>query len=431
MKLSFPTGKLKNHIRQINLRYKDLKDEKAKYQVFGVTNKEGLIKTGNIASDDLSNYIVIGGRQFVYNPYRVNVGSLGLSDEKLKGLVSPAYVVFETTDDLDSEFLFYYLKSPLGLNLIKWYGNRGGVRSALRYKDLEKIDIPDLTHEQQLNVLQRLKAVDNVLNGLSTEQEKQSNLLTQLRQAILQEALEGKLVPQDPNDEPASELLKRIKAEKERLIAEGKIKKQKPLPLVSKEEIPYELPGGWEWLRLGDVIELTSGQHIPKSGYNETGNGYPYLTGPADFGKKNPIITKWTTKPKVLAKSGDILLTVKGSGIGKINYLHLDDVAISRQLMAIRPFSIRREFLYLFLSAKFTHFQNQKVGIAIPGISRKDVLHLLIPLPSLLEQKRIVAQVDKLMKLCDELEAQLTSSQKDSEMLIQAVLQEAFGMEQL
>jgi|CXWL01.1.fsa_nt_gi type I restriction enzyme S subunit len=163
-----------------------------------------------------------------------------------------------------------------------------------------------------------------------------------------------------------------------------------------------------EWSEgvLGDVIELISGQHLLGHEHNAEGRGIPYLTGPSDFGEKSPIPTRWTEQPKVTAKPGDILITVKGSGVGKTNVLVDQPTAISRQLMAIRVTGAEPEFVHLVLKRAAEHFQNTKIGIAIPGIGRREVLSLNVVLPSLAEQKRIVAKVDELMALCDRLEAQ-------------------------
>ena len=157
---------------------------------------------------------------------------------------------------------------------------------------------------------------------------------------------------------------------------------------------------------LESVIELISGQHLLANEHNTEGKGIPYLTGPSDFGKKSPVPTRWTEHPKVTAEPGDILITVKGSGVGKLNIIVDQTTAISRQLMAVRVTDADSDFVYLVLRRAAEHFQNAKTGIAIPGIGRKDVLNLKTLLPPLAEQKRIVAKVDELMALCDRLEAQ-------------------------
>ncbi|MBL0313885.1 MAG: restriction endonuclease subunit S [Holophagaceae bacterium] len=155
------------------------------------------------------------------------------------------------------------------------------------------------------------------------------------------------------------------------------------------------MKNGWQKKTLGELIQLISGQHIEAKDYNTESRGMAYLTGPSDFGEINPIISKWTELPKVKAKRGDILITVKGSGVGKINLLDEPEVAISRQLMAIRVTGADPGFIYLFLSSTFDHFQSESTGAAIPGISRDQVLGLRTAIPPLPEQQRIVAILDE------------------------------------
>lgn len=122
------------------------------------------------------------------------------------------------------------------------------------------------------------------------------------------------------------------------------------------------------------------------------------MTGPSDFGLISPVISKWTEFPKIKAQSGDTLITVKGSGVGSINLLDRDDVAISRQLMAVRTTGADARFVHSFLASKFDYFQSVATGAAIPGLSRDQILGLDIKLPSLPEQKRIVAILDEVFE---------------------------------
>ncbi|WP_062399214.1 restriction endonuclease subunit S [Methanogenium cariaci] len=153
--------------------------------------------------------------------------------------------------------------------------------------------------------------------------------IPKLRETILQLAVQGRLVPQNPEDEPASVLLKKIQAEKARLVKEGgTIKKQKVLPPVDLDEVPYELPeGGWVWTRLGDVSEIVMGNSPPGTTYNSTGNGCPLINGPVEFsfgpfGKT--IETKYTTAPTKMCRKGDLLLCVRGSTTGRTNVAGFD-----------------------------------------------------------------------------------------------------------
>ncbi|HDC4458438.1 TPA: restriction endonuclease subunit S [Enterobacter asburiae] len=234
-----------------------------------------------------------------------------------------------------------------------------------------------------------------------------------LKQTILQLAVMGKLVPQDPNDEPASELLKRIEQEKAQLVKEGKIKKQKPLPPVIDEEKPFVLPQGWEWCRLGHCIHLISGQHLKPNEYTENiiEGAIPYITGPAEFGDLNPTYSKFTIEKRAVAEPKDILVTCKGAGLGKLNVANVE-IAISRQLMAIRTVRANCDYFKLLLSSMYDYFQAKGVGIAIPGISREDVIEPVISLPPLNEQERIVSRVNALFGTCDHLKSRLKSAQQ-------------------
>lgn len=436
IQLSFPTKKLKEYIKRVNVKLKDTNYNQDDLTVYGVTNTEGITITGNQTSEDLGNYIVLKENQLAYNPYRVNVGSIGLAPKGLLGLVSPAYTVFETTEELSAEFLYYYLKSSLGVNLIKWYGDRGGVRSALRYNDLCEIDIPDLNLNQQMSVLKKMKEVNTEIDEFNNEVHCQEQLISKLRKNILQEAVQGKLVPQDPNAEPASVLLERIKEEKERLIKEGKIKKGKPLPPIAEDEIPYELPKGWEWVRLGEIAIINPRNDIDddvevsfipmkliEDGYSnkhssEAKKWRDVKSGFTHFQEGDVVIAKIT--PCFQNRKSAIMKNlVNGYGAG------------TTELYVVRNYA--NTVLPEYLLALFKTEAFIKGGVATytgtagqQRVKKDYIENLPFPLPPLNEQKRIVQKVDQLMELCNELEKNIEQSKKDSELLMQSVLQEAF-----
>ena len=155
----------------------------------------------------------------------------------------------------------------------------------------------------------------------------------------------------------------------------------------------------WPTIALGDVCTLIAGQHIDKDDYNTNALGIGYLTGPADFGDVFPEFKKWTTTPKVIAEEGDVLIAVKGSGLGKVNLLSAFRAAIGRQLMAIRATGAITEYLYIQLMRMYDDIQALGVGAAIPGITKGDVLRLRLPLPPLTEQESIVATWKREMEL--------------------------------
>ena len=125
--------------------------------------------------------------------------------------------------------------------------------------------------------------------------------IKRLRELILTLAMQGKLVPQDPNDQPASELLKEIEVEKKRLIKEKKIKKSKALPEITEDEIPSQIPESWEWVRLGECTNIIMGQSPNSKSYNEDGNGIPFFQGKSEYGLIYPTPKKWCNEPKKIA----------------------------------------------------------------------------------------------------------------------------------
>jgi type I restriction enzyme S subunit len=328
---------------------------------------------------------------------------------------------------LNPQFLhvyFSYFKDQLIVPLMK-----GSANVSLAVSTLANLEIIVPPMDVQMRVVS-LSQNDVLMKPLENEIAHQEALLGKLKQAILQDAIQGKLTDDwraaNPDTEPASELLKRIQKEKLRLIADKKLRPEKPLPKISPAEIPFEIPESWEWCWLGEMIELVSGQHIEAADYNEQKRGAPYLTGPSDFGEKHPTYTRWTEKPKVTAKGGDLLVTVKGSGVGKMNVLLDNGVAIGRQLMAVRPFIVNEAFIASYLHSQYVKFQDAKEG-QIPGIGRDDILKKLIPLPPLAEQAAIVERVEALMAHCRALETEIEHSRTHAAHLLQAVLKEAFS----
>ena len=374
-----------------------------------------------------TNMILVKNGDLVISGINVEKGALSIYKGKEDVLATIHYSSYKYDSDLiNIDYLRWFLKSEeFKKVLLEQVG--GGIKTEIKPKKFLPLKINLANKDKQSSILKLLDEVNKYNEDVISINHINKEEASQLRKSILQEAAQGKLVAQDPNDEPASELLNRIKAEKEQLISDKKIKKEKPLPEITDDEIPFELPKGWVWCRLGDIINLISGQHILSDNYNKNQLGIPYLTGPSDFGKINPVYTKWTEKPKVTADQNSILITVKGSGIGKLNILNDDKIAISRQLMALHATQINHRFLYLYLLIKNEYLQDKKTGIAIPGITREDICSLLFPLPSLNEQKRIVAKVDELMNLCDQLEIQIKESKENADMLMQSVLQEAFA----
>lgn len=237
-----------------------------------------------------------------------------------------------------------------------------------------------------------------------------------LRNKILDLAISGKLTKQLPEDGNAEDLYAQIQEEKAKLIAKGKIKKEKPLPPISEEEIPFEIPENWICCRLGSIITLQSGADLKPSDYNSESIGIPYMTGASNFGEDGSmLINRWTDKPKNIARENDILLSCKGT-VGKLAVLKIDEVHIARQIMAIRTYCKSRNYLFYYLLSVVETLKNAQKGL-IPGIERSDILERVCSLPPLAEQKRIVSVVEDAFAVIDRIEKEQESYFADQEVL--------------
>lgn len=260
------------------------------------------------------------------------------------------------------------------------------------------------------------------------------NGIKKLREWILELAVRGKLVPQDPSDEPASELLKRIAEEKARLVAEGKIKKHKPLATISEEEKPFALPMEWEWTRLGSIASLENGDR--SSNYPNKSqlvdSGIPFINaghlqnGMVDLQSMNFITRDCYDRlraGKIL--DGDILFCLRGS-LGKSAIVRgVSEGAIASSLVIVRmTYSFSNEYLLGYFSSPlaFEMVKRFDNGTAQPNLSAADLNRFLVPLPPLAEQNRIVAKVDELMGLCDRLETQQSNAESAHAQLVRALL---------
>ncbi|WP_272674572.1 restriction endonuclease subunit S [Providencia sp. PROV153] len=255
--------------------------------------------------------------------------------------------------------------------------------------------------------------------------------IKKLRELILELAVRGKLVPQNANDEPASELLKRIAAEKAELVKQGKIKKQKPLPEISNDEKPFELPEGWEWVRFGDISEIErGGSPRPIKDYLTTEkDGLNWIKiGDTDIGGKYISSANEKIKPSGLHKTrmvypGDFLLT-NSMSFGR-PYITLIEGCIHDGWLRISPPSLLdKNFLYQLLSSPFIikAFKEKASGAVVLNLNADKVRETFILIPPFDEQQRIVKKANELMILCDQLEQQSLTSLDAHQQLVETLL---------
>ena len=287
------------------------------------------------------------------------------------------------------------------------------------------VPLPPLA--EQRRIVARLEELMPIVEGcawLEGERERlDARLPEALRKSVLREAVEGRLVPQDPADEPAGALLARIRDERRRLAAAGGLKfprggesviftgsdgrcyekrtdvrGREGRPACIEDEIPFEIPEGWEWARLGCVITLISGTDLATSKLNDGHQGIPYLTGASNFDDGHLIEDRWTTASTRISHEGDLLFTCKGT-IGQMAINTFPDAHIARQIMAVIPTDRGTlPYIRLFLASAVNQIQAAAKGV-IPGIGRDTILLALLPVPPLAEQHRIVAKVNELTAL--------------------------------
>ena len=181
----------------------------------------------------------------------------------------------------------------------------------------------------------------------------------------------------------------------EKFLATGEVK-------CIDEEIPFEIPKGWEWSKLSNVIELLSGQDFIPEKYNSSNQGIPYITGASNIVNGNLVINRWTETPTVIGKLGDLLIVCKGSGVGKMCICNVDKIHIARQIQIIRNFSnaISLSYVKSVVEANLQTIISNAQGV-IPGISREHILNLLIPLPPTNEQYEIDKKLQEILPVID------------------------------
>ena len=332
------------------------------------------------------------------------------------GICSPEIVPFKLFGKLDPEYIVTFLKCPYVdavINAVTY----GVKMPRVGTETMTELLVPIPPISEQKRIVEKLNEVTPLIENYAESYVRVTVLNRKfpelLKRSILQEAIQGKLVPQDPTDEPASVLLERIRAEKQKLIAEGKIKKDKHESVIFRrdnshyekldriercidDEIPFDIPDSWVWSRFGQVISLLSGTDFKPEEYNDFQKGTPYITGASCLSENGVLLNRWTETPKVIANRGDVLLVCKGSGYGKTVICDVEEAHIARQIMAIKKFiTLDMHYVRLFLQANFDKIKSKGQGV-IPGIDRNSVKNLMFPIPPLSEQRRIVEKQQEL-----------------------------------
>lgn len=458
----------------------------------GSVNKElGLIESAKVVSTEeapsRARKLVKKGT-VIYSTVRPYLLNIAVVDKDFfpEPIASTAFAIIHPLEGVSSSFVYRYLRSPSFVSYVE------SCQTGIAYPAInDKQFFNGLIHLPPTNEQHRIVAKVDELMLLCDDLEQQTEtsidahatlvevLLTTLtdsadanelaqnwarlsenfdslftteqsiealKQTVLQLAVMGKLVPQNPDDEPASVLLEKIAEEKDKLVKEKKIKRAKPLPLIDDDEKPFELPRGWEWCRVAEISNLKGGFAYKSSEFSDSGK-YQVIR----MGNIRPDYLRLDTNsvfiPKDLAEntedyrldSGDILLTMTGTK-GKKDYLYSlvvsDSDLLQRQLYLnqrlcrVRPILIDVGFLNIAIKenrlmtpvfSKSTGSANQ-ANIGIDAISS-----WVFPLPPINEQHRIIFKFDALMKICDQLKNKLQQSQLTQVQLTDALVEQALA----
>ena len=375
--------------------------------------KPGWIDLSNVrtVTQELSNEYkrtILKGGEVLLN-IRGTLGGCAVAEDEVIGYnVAREVAVVPLSSQIDPWYIAYLVLSKYFIDFTT--SNLHGIAyKGLNIEILSALPVPLPPLAEQKRIVAKVEAlfkyVDESEDSRKALAEKLANTL---KCSVLQEAIQGRLVPQDPNDEPVSKLLKRIAVEREKMVSEKKIKRPKPLPPIKDDEKPFQLPDGWEWTRIGVVSEVFNGnsinEQIKKSKYAKKCDGYSFIATP-DVGFDSVInyesgvyIPKGEPKFRIAPKGSVLMCIEGGSAARKFGYLDRD-VMFGNKLCCFIPTISDARYIYWYLQSRtfYSIFCSNMTGI-IGGVGPEMLRSFLIPLPPPAEQKRIVAKVDSLLK---------------------------------
>ena len=315
---------------------------------------------------------------------------------------------FVSYENITRDFLFY---------ILPFVANNGESKNAIKGKTLNKksinnliVALPPLAEQKRIvaKIEELLPYIDRYEKAWSRLEDFNKRFPGDMQKSVLQMAIQGKLVEQRPEEGTGEELYRQIQAEKQSLIISGKIKKEKPLPEISEDEIPFDIPESWMWVRLRDLGVTQTGNTPPKSHPEYFGQDIPFIT-PGDIALtnidyNNQGISFYGENVARICNAESILQVCIGGSIGKAAITNRK-VAFNQQINTITPLQCLSEYLFsVFQSAYFITTMKEKAGgTATPIINRGLWDKLLIPLPPLAEQKRIVQKLEEILPLCEKL----------------------------
>ena len=386
------------------------------------------------------------GGDFILSKIDARQGAFGIiPDEGDGAIITGNFWSYKVdTEKVDTEWFLHFTNSPIFIDLCKRSSTGNTHRKYLDESVFlsHELDIPEVA--EQKDQVAEYESQKRTASLVASEVTYQQSLLGKLKQAILQEAIQGKLTADwraaNPDVEPAHKLLQRIQAEKARLIAKKKIRKEKPLPEIAPEEIPFEIPDGWEWCRIGETaIEAAYGTsqkaHMEPVGVPVLRMGNVTLDGRLTLQSLKYVSPKIKDLPRLYLDSGDIVFNRTNSLelVGKSAVFREEaPYTLASYLIRVRLFKgLAPEFFSGYINSSVCRKEFIKPEViqqnGQANFNGTKLKNIPIPLPPLTEQAAIVERVEALMATCRELEAEIASSRTHAADLLQAILKEAFA----
>ncbi len=340
--------------------------------------------------------------------FKLSIGKMSILG--VDGFHNEAIISIFPIYDSDETIKMYLFRIMKGLDILE--DSKKAVKGAtLNTTSLNSILVPLPPLAEQKRIVAKVDEIFALIDELDSNKEELLEVINLTRNQVLQLAIQGKLVDQNPNDEPASVLLAKIKEERDKLVKEKKIKKQKPLPEITEEEKPFKIPESWEWVRLGEIGDWGAGATPKRSNPKYYKNGtIPWIkTGELNDGyikHSEEYITEEAIKETSVRmnKIGDVLIAMYGATIGKLGILKIK-ATTNQACCACTPFNgVFNRYLFYYLLSQRENLKNKGEGGAQPNISKEKIVNYIFPLPPIAEQKRIVEKVDTIMNMLDELE---------------------------
>lgn len=331
---------------------------------------------------------------------------------KVDGCIHDGWLVISQTKEVfDQDYLYWLLSSNYAY--MQFCGKVSG--AVVKNLNSDKVansvfPLPPLAEQKRIvaKIEELLPLIDRYEQAWSKLEDFNKRFPVDMQKSILQMAIQGKLVPQVPEEGTGEELFQQIQAEKQRLIKAGTIKKEKPLPEITEDEVPFDIPDSWKWVYIGDLFQHNTGKALNSS--DKSGSPMEYITtsnvywNSFTLDKLKTMLFTEAEVDKCTVQKGD-LLVLEGGDVGRAAIWNYDfPVRIQNHIHKLRPFGelCIEYFYHIFFLYKNAGMINGK-GIGIKGLSSGALHNLLVPLPPLAEQKRIVAKLEEILPLCERL----------------------------